>query len=880
VRNRHLARNSSQKKNSGLRFDIGYQILPDSVQRIPGGICCQLSSVFEATPFLQAELTMLTSGTLHTYITEINPLYPRYRAPHNDILNPDAMHTITDESVKIADSNVVIEFDKYKYEISYSPLTIEGFYDGNSTIKINKNSLMNFDRYRPRNTDLKPENQEKSVNQPIQILDSAGAYIEKDGELTYFDGLWTETFRDFVDNKKRGPSSVAMDFSFVDATDVYGLPEHADNLSLKDTYADEPYRIYNIDHTEHGVNVKNSLYGNIPFMLSRANKKQSAGVFWLNPSETYVDIDTLSDSKFTHWISESGVIEFFTFLGENPLNIVSKYTLLTGPPQLPPLFALGYHQCRWNYMSQEDLLDVASGFVKHDLPMDVIWLDIEYTPERQYFLWNHETFPNPLEMQDSLTNDGRKLVTIIDPHIKRSETYSVHRDAVEKDLYVKNENGTDYEGLCWPGHSSWLDFSRKEVQDYWAAHYTYEKFPGSTSNTFIWNDMNEPSVFQGPEGTMPKGNLHGDYEHRDLHNLYGMLMMKSTYNGLLQRSNNVDRPFVLTRSFFAGTQKYGAIWTGDNTARWEYLEYSVPMCLSVALGGVSMCGADVGGFFGNPEPELLVRWYQLAAFMPFYRGHSSIESNRREPWLFGEPYTTKIREAIRMRYALLPYIYTLFSEYQKTGEPVIRPLFLQFPTDSKAAKIDQQFLLGSAIMVAAITQAAQEKVNVYLPEGKWYDYHTFAQVESGEFHYEAQENWVPSFIKGGNIISRQDRVRNNSGLKMEDPYTFIVALDEKQEAVGSLYVDDTKTHNYQQGEFLKAELKLKEQKLKYEVKNNMALGNKIESVVVVGIDKTPERVLIENANGVSEAEFVRKDNTLIVKLTQVQINEDWELTIN
>jgi alpha 1,3-glucosidase len=392
--------------------------------------------------------------------------------------------------------------------------------------------------------------------------------------------------------------------------------------------------------------------------------------------------------------------------------------------------------------------------------------------------------------------------------------------------------------------------------------------------------MNEPSVFTGPEGTMPKGNQHGDAEHRDLHNLYGMLMMKSTFNGLLQRSNNTERPFVLTRSFFAGTQKYGAIWTGDNTARWEYLEYSIPMVLSVALGGVSMCGADVGGFFGDPEPELLVRWYQLAAFIPFYRGHSSIESKRREPWLFGEPYTSQIRESMNMRYAMLPYIYTLFSQYHRNGTPVIRPLFLEFPLDNKAAKIDNQFLLGSGLMIAAVTKAAQQKVDIYLPEGKWYDYHTFTDVGSGEMHYEVAENWVPSFIKGGNIVPRQDRVRSSTVTKYGDPYTFIVALDENEEAEGSLYIDDAKTHNYQQGEFLNAEIKLKEQKLQYTVTNSLQVDNTVERIVFVGIKKSPDHVLIENRNGVSSADFIVEDNVLVVKLAEVQVNEDWVLTIN
>jgi len=310
------------------------------------------------------------------------------------------------------------------------------------------------------------------------------------------------------------------------------------------------------------------------------------------------------------------------------------------------------------------------------------------------------------------------------------------------------------------------------------------------------------------------------------------------------------------------------------------LEYSIPMCLSIALGGVSMCGADVGGFFGDPEPELLVRWYQLAAFIPFYRGHSSIESKRREPWLFGEPYTSQIRESMRMRYAMLPYIYTLFSQYHRTGAPVIRPLFLEFPLDNKAAKIDKQFLLGSGLMIAAVTQAAQEKVDLYLPEGKWYDYHTFAEVECGEMFYEVQENWVPSFIKGGNIVPRQDRVRSSTVTKYADPYTFIIALDENEEATGSLYIDDTKTHNYQQGEFLNAEIKLKEQKLQYEVTNSLQIDNTVERIVFAGIKKSPEHVLIENRHGISEADFVVEDNVLVVKLVNVQVNEDWVLTIN
>ncbi|CAG9331965.1 unnamed protein product [Blepharisma stoltei] len=880
VRNRYLTRNRAQIKNSGLRFDMDYEVDSTSIQKIPGGISFLVKSIFEDVPFLKGSIVLLTSGSLHVNFDEIHPLFPRFRSPYDDILNSESLHEVPDDSVKVKPNQVIWTYGKQKYELNFSPITIQGYYDETLTLKVNSHSMMNFDRYRSRDADLKPASQVKDTSSPIKILDSAGVYLEKGGELAYFDDLWSETFIDFVDNKKRGPSSVAMDFAFVDATDVYGLPEHADHISLKDTVDDEPYRIYNIDYTEHAVDTRQSLYGNIPFMLSRSSKKIAGGVFWFNPSETYVDISTSNKEKLTHWISESGVIDFFLIVSETPMNVVETYTMLTGPPQLPPQFALGYHQCRWNYISQEDLLDVSSGFETNNLPMDVIWLDIEYTPERQYFMWDHNTFPDPIGMQNTLDTQNRKLVTIIDPHIKRSDKYSVHCEAEDLDLYVKNEDGEDFVGLCWPGRSSWLDFTKKDAQEYWAEHYSLERFPGSTNNTYIWNDMNEPSVFTGPEGTMPKTSLHGDVEHRDVHNLYGLLMMMSTHRGLLERSGNTERPFVLTRSFFAGVQKYGAIWTGDNTAKWEYLEYSIPMCLSVALGGVSMCGADIGGFFGDPEPELLVRWYQLAAFLPFFRGHSSIESKRREPWLSGEPYLSQIRQSLRLRYAMLPYWYTLFFQYHRNGTPVIRPMFLEFPMDKKTAKIDNQFLLGPSIMVAAVIQAGQEKVEIYLPEGKWYDYHTYSQVDYGEIYYEVQENWVPAFLRGGHIVPRQDRERNSSVLKYLDPFTLIVALDENEEAAGNLYIDDTKTHNYQSGEFLYAEMKFKDQKLKYEVANAMELENQIEKIVIVGMQKTPQHVLIENKHGATAAEFSMKENAVVIKLSEVQVNEHWVLTIN
>lgn len=274
---------------------------------------------------------------------------------------------------------------------------------------------------------------------------------------------------------------------------------------------------------------------------------------------------------------------------------------------------MGYHQCRWNYNDQDDVRNVADGFDEHDIPLDAMWLDIEHTDNKKYFTWDPVKFPNPTEMTNNLTAKGRKLIVIVDPHIKRDPGYFLHNDAENNNYYVKTREGKDYEGWCWPGSSSYIDFFNPEVREYYANRFLLENYAGSTLDTYIWNDMNEPSVFNGPEITMPKDVVHhGGWEHRDVHNINGFMHTMSTFEGLLRRSGRTLRPFILTRSAFAGSQRYVSIWTGDNAAEWSHLKISIPMCLSLAVGGMAFCGADVGGFFKNPDAELFARWYQVS----------------------------------------------------------------------------------------------------------------------------------------------------------------------------------------------------------------------------------------------------------------------------
>jgi hypothetical protein len=432
-----------------------------------------------------------------------------------------------------------------------------------------------------------------------------------ESELAALDreGLWEESFQSHKDTKPHGPMSVGMDVSFPNSHHLFGLPEHASSTELKTTLGEgahysDPYRLYNLDVFEYELDETMALYGHVPLVVSHSSKTGTVGVFWFNPTETFVDVLEQEDkSMSTHWISESGIVDVFLLPGPSPHDMYRQYASLTGTMPLPPMFSLGYHQCRWNYKDEKDVYIVHDKFEELDYPYDVLWLDIEHTDGKRYFTWDDNLFPHPADMQDKLASQGRRMVTIIDPHIKRDNDYYIHKEATAKGLYVKDKDGkSDYDGWCWPGSSSYLDFTSEKVRSWWADQFSYNRYKGSTTSLFTWNDMNEPSVFNGPEVTMQKDlkNLNGE-EHREWHNLYGMLFHRSTMEGQIRRNRPDEdvRPFVLSRAFFAGSQRYGAIWTGDNLAAWEHLEVSSPMLLSLNVAALSFVGADVGGFYSH-----------------------------------------------------------------------------------------------------------------------------------------------------------------------------------------------------------------------------------------------------------------------------------------
>ncbi|KAI1818178.1 glycoside hydrolase family 31 protein [Poronia punctata] len=720
----------------------------------------------------------------------------------------------------------------FEADINYDPYSIEFKRDGSTQLKLNDRGLMNLEHWRPKIEKPVAEKQEGEEDTEEKTEDSAVEEVGED-ESTW----WEEEFGGNKDSKPRGPESVALDITFFGYEHVYGIPEHAGPLSLKETrggdgaYTD-PYRLYNSDVFEYVLDSPMTLYGAIPLMQAH-RKDSTVAVFWLNAAETWVDITKAKESKNplslgkggktntqTHWISESGLMDLFVFLGPTPRDISKAYGELTGTTAMPQEFAIGYHQCRWNYVSDDDVKEVDRKMDRYSIPYDVIWLDIEYTDEKKYFTWDKDMFRDPIGMGQHLDAHGRKLVVIIDPHIKNTGGYPVIDELKSNGLAVKNKEGKDFDGWCWPGSSMWVDCFNPAAIKWWKSLFQYDKFLGTMENTWLWNDMNEPSVFNGPEVTMPKDNLHHDsWEHRDVHNINGMTFHNATYEALLSRKKGeLRRPFVLTRSFYAGSQRLGAMWTGDNQASWDHLGAAVPMILNQGVSGFPFSGADVGGFFGNPEAELQSRWYQAGAFYPFFRGHAHIDARRREPFMLAEPYRGIVTSALRLRYSLLPAWYTAFHEAHTEGSPIIRPMYWTHPGAEGGFGVDNQFFVGSTgILVKPVVEEGKRTEDVYIPDDQvYYDYFTYEKLATAKgknITVDAPLESIPVFMRGGHIFPRRDIPRRSAQLMRFDDYTLVVVIGKDGTAEGKLYADDGDSFDYEQGQYIHRTFKLDGSKL-------------------------------------------------------------------
>jgi len=497
--------------------------------------------------------------------------------------------------------------------------------------------------------------------------------------------------------------------------------------------------------------------------------------------------------------SEGELFRVFIIDRESPQAVVRGLSELTGTMPMVPRWALGYQQCRFSYTPDSRVIEIADTLRYKRIPCDAIWMDIDYMDGYRIFTFNPQGFPDPKAVNRDLHLRGFHSVWMIDPGAKAETGYSVYDSGTANDVWVKTADGKEYNGDAWPGKVAWPDFTDPKVCQWWGG--LYKDFMANGIDG-IWNDMNEPSVFDGPGGTMPENNIHlggGNLpigSHLMYHNAYGRLMVEASYNGMMA-ANPGKRPFLLSRSNIIGGQRYAAMWTGDNEATYEHMKLSIPMSITLGLSGQPFNGPDIGGFAGNTTPDLWGNWLGFGAFFPFSRGHASCDTNNKEPWAFTKDIEKESRMALERRYRLLPYLYTAFHVAHKDGQPVMAPVFFADPKDESLRAEEQAFMLGTDLLI--IPAFAK---NPSLPKGIWENLSLVKGDTKGKYQAKLK-------VRGGSIIP-VGKIIQNVNENSFDPLTLVVCPDEDGKAEGSLYWDKGDGWGFQKGDYkqltFKAEL--------------------------------------------------------------------------
>lgn len=621
----------------------------------------------------------------------------------------------------------------------------------------------------------------------------------------------------------------------------FGLGEKAGAIEKKW----KAYSMWNSDIPAYKADT-DPLYHTIPFFYGIRNGV-TYGIFFDNTYYSHFDFGKTNRERYSFGAVD-GELNYYFIYGPTPMEVLSKFLKLTGSMPLPPKWALGYQQCRWSYYPESRVRELASTFRQKKIPCDAIYLDIHYMDGYRCFTWDKERFPNPKKMMSDLSTDGFKIVTIIDPGIKNDTNYWVYDSGKKGGHFVKYPDGKDFIGKVWPGDCVFPDFTRRETREWWGTLFKGLIEDGVRG---FWNDMNEPSVFDGPDKTFDISVLHdGDgskSDHREYHNIYGMQMVRGTYEGVMKLKPN-ERTFVLTRANYAGGNRYAAAWTGDNISSWEHLEMAIPMCLNLSISGQPFVGSDIGGFVGSPSGELYTRWLQLGIFTPLMRTHTEINSKDQEPWSYGDEFEAINKKSIELRYKLLPYIYTQFYKASTNGTPIIRPIFFDYPNDQETYVNSTEFLFGDAFLVAPVLWEGQTKRDVRLPAGEWYDYWTGEKFTGPKYlRFDAPIDRIPLFVKAGSIIPTQRIVQYTDEALID---TLTIEIYPAPEASSFLYEDDGKSFEYKKGEYCSRIISMSTSGRSFKIVLDKPEGNY----------RPPNRILLIKIHGIAKPSFVKVNN--------------------
>jgi alpha-glucosidase len=609
--------------------------------------------------------------------------------------------------------------------------------------------------------------------------------------------------------------------SFVAAAKKLGFDEHFYGLGEKAAHLDKRRGFFvnwNSD-TPGYAEGRDPIYQTVPFYIGLQNGS-AYGIFFDNSYRSYFEFGHLSQERI--WFgAEGGEMNYYFFYGPSIKKIINRYADLTGHMPLMPRWSLGVQQCRYSYYPASVVEEVVHQYRENDLPLDVIYLDIHYLNGYRVFTFDTNRFPDPKGLTDKLLKQGVKTVVIVDPGVKyqppaegappitspkpelqsQNQRYYVFDQGMAGNYFQHRKNGQLFIPRVWPGDSVFVDFSLPEARRWWGdLHRAYL----DNGVAGIWNDMNEPSDFVDQTGGNQRDVVSYDEGENSTHaknrNVFALLMARATYEGLARLQPD-RRPFVITRAAYAGIQRYSTMWTGDTNSTWESLALNVPMFTTLGLSGEPFVGSDVGGFIGRANGELLVRSYQIGFLAPFFRNHHAVDGYDQEPWRFGKYYQDIIRKYLKLRYQLLPFLYTTIEEAHRTGLPPFRPLLLNYQEDSNTYNLDDEFMIGNDLLVAPIVKPDIRSRLVYLPKGVWYDFWTNRRYPGGTMvRVDAPLETVPLFVRGGAIIPMGPEMKY-VGEKPVDPITFAIYPNEAGSGSTNLYEDDGLTPAYLGGAF-------------------------------------------------------------------------------
>lgn len=620
------------------------------------------------------------------------------------------------------------------------------------------------------------------------------------------------------------------------------------------------------------------IYQSIPFFYGLSNGK-AYGLFLNNTFRSFFDMGKTSPGRYSFG-ADGGELDYFIFTGgkdRSPANVLADYSGLTGRTPLPPLWALGNQQSRWSYSPESRVREIAGSFRRHKIPADVIYLDIDYMDEYRVFTWDRKRFPDPPKLISDLRKDGFRTVLIIDPGIKVDPKYDVYTDGLRAGVFVRTPARTELNRDVWPKASAFPDFTDPKAREWFASHYRRHLDEGVAG---FWTDMNEPGVFlddkaakpsilHHPDKTFPYDTPHaGDGmrdTHRRYHNVYGMQMARATFEGV-RKLEPSRRPFVLTRAGFSGVQRFAAVWTGDNYASWDHLQLSIPMLANMSVSGVPFVGCEVGGFAEMPSGELYARWLQAAALTPFLRSHSVGWVGDKEPWAFGEEFTRINRASIELRYQFLPYLYSLFREHELTGAPVMRPLWYEFPNDHETYLINDQYMVGSDILVAPVVREGMRTRGIYLPRGAgWMDWWTGERLEGGKTHnLQTPLDRLPLFVRVGTVLPTQGAIQHTGEMPTAELTLNVAAgIAEGQIERTVIFQDAGDGYGYRGNEWREIEIVHRRGSLTVDRKGNFE-GPSIRTLVVHGIATRPRETLADGQK--REFDFDPEKKRLRVRL--------------